>query len=360
MKKSTILIVEDQEKSRKLLCRDLQTEYEVLEAINGKEAITFLQNTNISINIVLVDIVMSELEEFDVLDYMQQHDMLLDIAVVALISKATSTYVQERAIALGASDVIEQPYNPAIIRKRLKNILELKMKEYALGEQMREKIESIIVDNRRLRNMNYRILAAIGTVVEFRNMEFSHHILRIQEFTRLLLECIAKCYPEYQLTKNQIDSISYASALHDIGKIAIPDSVLLKPGRLTTQEYQIMKMHTIYGSEILQHVASKEDQQYMKYALQIVRWHHERYDGTGYPDKLAGDLIPFAAQIVSVADVYDALVSEKVYKAAYPHEEAFRMILDGDCGVFNPKILLCFKIVREEFQKISEKNRIDW
>ena len=354
MKKGTILIVEDQETNRKLLCRLFQDDYDVLEAADGVEATEQLTAHGEEIAAVLLDIVMPRMDGFGVMEYMRKRENISQIPIV-MITGDTSNTTKDKAFTLGASDVIDKPYDPYVIRKRISNLVELWMHKSKLEKLVAEQTAQIQEQNRRFRDMNYRIIDTLGTVVEFRNLETSQHISRVREFTKILAKCVAECYPEYELTETTIENISYASTMHDIGKIAIPDRILLKPGRLTKEEIEVMKTHTLHGSEIIDQITAVEDTEYMRLCREIARSHHEKYDGNGYPDGLVGDDIPIAAQIVSVADVYDALVSERVYKDAYTKGEAYGMILNGDCGIFNPKIINCFKIVRNDFEITADK-----
>ncbi len=355
MKNGTILIVEDQETNRKLLCRLFRDEYDLLEAADGKEAIEQLEAHRNEISAVLLDLIMPNVDGFGVLEYMIRYDYM-GIMPVVMITGDTSTESKEKAFSLGVSDVVEKPYDPFAIRKRIQNLIELWMHKNKLEALVEQQTEKIREQNRKIQEMNYHIVDTLGTVVEFRNLESSKHIERVREFTRALVKCVAMCYPEYHLTDDDVDSIGYASAMHDIGKIAIPDDILLKPARLSDDERAVMQSHTLRGAEIIEHVLElDESTDYMRYSLEIARSHHERYDGQGYPDGLVGEQIPLSAQIVSVADVYDALVSERVYKAAYSKEEAYNMILNGECGVFNPKLINCLGIIREEFEHISDE-----
>jgi putative two-component system response regulator len=206
-----------------------------------------------------------------------------------------------------------------------------------------------------LQQKNKNIIDILGTVVECRDMESGEHIQRVKGYTEILANEMMKTYPEYNLTPKKIEIIVSASALHDIGKIAIPDRILNKPGKLTNDEYEYMKSHTLRGCEILKNIKGVWDQEYSRYSYEICRYHHERYDGRGYPDGLKEDQIPISAQLVSIADVYDALVNERVYKDAYPKDKAFQMITQGECGVFSPKLLEAFRNVRQEFEELVEK-----
>jgi putative two-component system response regulator len=354
MKKGVILVAEDEETNRKLLCRLFRDDYDVLEAADGEETIALIESQKDRISAVLLDLIMPNLDGFGVMEYMQKKDIMKKMPVV-LITMDTSNSSKEKAFALGVSDVVEKPYDSYVIRKRIQNLIDLWMHKNQLEKLVEQQTEKILEQNHKIKDMNYRIYETLGTVVEFRNLESNRHILRVRELTRILITCLGKCYPEYGLTGEEIDNISYASALHDIGKIAIPDNILLKPGRLTDEEYAVMKTHTLLGSEILERVTVVQNTDFMKYCEEIVRSHHEKYDGKGYPDGLVGDQIPISAQVVSLADVYEALVSDRVYKAAYSFEESYYMILSGDCGVYNPKLINSFKIVRRDFEKLIEQ-----
>ena len=209
----------------------------------------------------------------------------------------------------------------------------------------------------KLKESNVRIIEILGTVVEGRDLESGEHIKRVKGFTSILANQVKEHYPEYGLDDGKVHMIAEASVLHDVGKISIPDNILLKPGRLTPEEFDVMKTHAAKGSEILESITDVWDEEYGRLSYDICRHHHERYDGKGYPDGLVGDEIPISAQIVSIADVYDALVSVRVYKDARPKDEAYRMILDGECGTFSPKIIECFKNAKEEFEKLADENQ---
>lgn len=208
-----------------------------------------------------------------------------------------------------------------------------------------------------LRRMNERIIETMSNVVEFRNLESGDHVRRVKDFTRILAEYMAALCPEYHLGREDVDVIAAASAMHDVGKIAISDAILLKPGRLTEEEFALMKTHTIKGCEIIEMLEDIQESEYGRASYEICRYHHERYDGKGYPEGLSGEDIPIAAQIVSVADVYDALVSERCYKNAYTPAQAYDMIMRGECGQFSPKLLLCLEKAAGKFAKRAAQNR---
>ncbi len=207
-----------------------------------------------------------------------------------------------------------------------------------------------------LQRMNERIIETMSNVVEFRNLESGDHVRRVKDFTGILAGYVTRLYPEYGLDKEDVAVITAAAAMHDVGKIAIPDAILLKPGRLTEEEFAIMKTHTTKGCEILEMLGDIQEGEYGRVSYEICRYHHERYDGKGYPDGLKGEQIPIAAQIVSVADVYDALVSERCYKSAYTPAEAYDMIMRGECGRFSPRLLTCLEKARRELEERAAKN----
>lgn len=211
--------------------------------------------------------------------------------------------------------------------------------------------QMLIRQNGFLQKWNEHVIELLGALVEYRDLESREHIARVKNYTRILGEEVQRSLPEYELTSQQLDIIIATSPLHDVGKIAIPDEIIFKPGKLTDEEFDYMKSHSLSGFEILERLKDIWPDEYQRYAMEIAHFHHERYDGNGYPEGYEGDQIPISAQIVSIADVYDALVHERVYKAAIPRDRAFRMIMDGECGVFNPKLLHCLDACREELEK---------
>ena len=337
--KQKILIVDDSEINRAMLKEILGESYEYLEAENGLRAIEILRRRT-DIALVLLDLIMPEMDGFDVLRVMQCYAWQEEIPVI-VISAAEDTRSVERAYDMGVADYIRRPFERVMVLRRVKNALMLYAKQKRLTrlvtDQVYEKEHNGVL-----------MISILSHVVEFRNSESGQHVLHIRTLTGLLLHQLAQKTDRYQLDESDISLISTASALHDIGKMAIDDAILNKPGRLTSEEFEIMKTHTTIGADMLlelgcHHVGNA----LMEYAYQIARWHHERWDGRGYPDGLAGDDIPISAQIVSMADVYDALVSERVYKAAYSPDTAVQMILHGDCGQFNPLLLECLVEIQD-------------
>lgn len=324
-------------------------------------ALDIIDRESKNISAILLDLVMPEMDGFGVLTELKKRD-LLDQIPVLVISGETSSQMENKCFDYGVVDFIGKPYNASIVRKRVENLVahftdrnHLKEKVEEQTVVLRKAYQTLQVQAKQLQKRNLDIIEMVGTIVEFRSLESGEHIQRVKGYTQILAKAFAKLYPEYGLTKEQIDVIVAASALHDIGKIAIPDSILLKPGKLTDDEFDYMKSHTLRGCEILESMKKNWDEDYQKASYEICRSHHERYDGRGYPDGLKEDEIPVSAQLVSVADVYDALINERCYKAAFSKEEAFYMIINGECGVFSPKLMEAFRAVRRQFEEFSEK-----
>ena len=349
--KQKILIVDDSEINRAMLKEILGESYEYLEAENGLRAIEILRRRT-DIALVLLDLIMPEMDGFDVLRVMQCYAWQEEIPVI-VISAAEDTRSVERAYDMGVADYIRRPFERVMVLRRVKNALMLYAKQKRLTrlvtDQVYEKEHNGVL-----------MISILSHVVEFRNSESGQHVLHIRTLTDLLLHQLVQKTDRYQLDESDISLISTASALHDIGKIMIPEEILNKPGRLTEEEYAAIKTHTTEGARILKGLAIGQDEPLVKVAHAICRWHHERWDGGGYPDRLKGDEIPIAAQVVALADVYDALTSERCYKQSYSHEKAVDMILHGECGSFNPLLMECLKesseLLRTELQR-SEYDR---
>lgn len=350
-KRNILLIVDDAETNRVILGEMFREQFEIAEAENGNEAIQFLKEKNRDIIAVLLDVIMPEVDGFGVLEFMKSQD-LLDVIPVILITSDTTKESQVKGYDYGAFDIIQKPFVPNIVMHRLKNAVTLYRHQDILEERLKEQALKIEEQSKILKESNEAMIDALSAVVEFRNLESGEHIKRIKYFTWLLLNHVDEKYPEYNLDEEKKQSIVKASSMHDIGKIGISDAILLKPGKLTKEEFTVMKQHTTIGCDILKQFAYIQDKEFYQYCYDICRSHHERWDGRGYPDGLLEDEIPISAQVVSIADVYDALVSKRVYKSAFAHEEAVEMILEGQCGIFSPKLLECFKESEGEFKSL--------
>ncbi len=346
MNKQQILIVDDEAINREIL-KTMFDEYDRLEAENGREAIEKIVG-NRNLVLILLDISMPVMSGFDVLEYMKEHE-LLDRITVILITGETVIDSEDKAYTYGVADVIHKPFYPHIVKKRSQNIIELYQSKLNMERRLKEQEKEIRAQEKEIRENNEAMLEALSSIVESRSLETGEHTRRIKQLTGIILKYLTECFPKYGLTKAAADQIAEASVLHDIGKIGIPDAILLKPGRLTPEEFEIMKTHTTIGCEMLEKSYRRKDSDFYRYSYEICRHHHERWDGGGYPDHLAGDDIPISAQIVSVADVYDALVSPRVYKKAFEKDKAFDMIINGECGKFSPDVLECFRLAKEDF-----------
>ena len=340
--KQKILIVDDSEMNRAILTGILDDGYDFLEAENGLQALDVLR-AHRDISLVLLDIVMPELDGFGVLSVMSEQHWI-DQTPVIMISAESDSMLVERTYQLGATDYISRPFDKSVVRRRVINTLMLYGKQKHLMRMITEQVY-------RREKSNRLMTGILSHIVEFRNAESGPHVQHIQTVSELLLRQLARKTDRYTLTEDDIALISTASALHDIGKISIPDSILNKPGKLTAEEFEVVKTHAAVGASILQNLPMTQDEPLIQVAYQICRWHHERYDGHGYPDGLVGDQIPITAQVVSLADVYDALTGERCYKKAYPHETAVRMIQNGECGVFNPLLIECLLDIQDQLQR---------
>ena len=345
--KQTILIVDDSMLNRALLADMIGDSFRILEAEDGKQAVAVMQKEGSGISLVLLDYVMPQMDGFGVLEVMNHNGWIKDIPVIMVSAESDAAYI-ERAYELGVTDFINRPYDVNIVRRRVMNTLMLYQKQRNLMGMVADQV----YEREKSNNLMVYILSHI---VEFRNGESGMHVLNVQAMTEMILTHLVRLTDQYNLTAEDISLISMASSLHDIGKIAIPEEILNKPGRFTDEEFAIMKTHSAVGAQMLDDLELYKDEKLVKVAWEICRWHHERYDGRGYPDGLAGDDIPISAQGVALADVYDALTSRRVYKPPFSHEEALRMIRDGECGTFNPLILQCLTEVAGELE--SRLNR---
>ncbi len=338
-----ILIVDDSEINRSLLSDMLSDEYDIVEAENGMEAAGILRGQEHAFAVMLLDIVMPVMDGFEVLAMMNKNGWIKSVPVI-VISAETVPSIMDRAYDLGALDYISRPFDERIVRRRVMSTIMLSAKQKELTQMLADQVYEKEKDNRLM-------IEILSNIVEFRNGESGLHVLHIYTLTDLLLRRLLEKTDRYDISKKNIPLICNASALHDIGKIAVPEHILNKPGRLTKEEFEVMKTHSAEGAKLLQMIPMRQQEPLIRYGYQICRWHHERYDGRGYPDGLAGEDIPIAAQVVSLADVYDALTSKRVYKEAYSHERAIQMILNGECGAFNPLLLECLMDVSDVLKK---------
>ena len=341
-KKSQILLVDDSAMSRMILKEILGGDYSILEAENGQECLEKMQAEAGNIALVLLDINMPVMDGFEVLKAMNVNHTIEDIPVI-MISSDDSDAAIRRSYELGASDYVTRPFDARIVYRRVTNTIKLYAKQRRLVQMVSDQI-------RARENNTDMLVGVLSHIVEFRNGESGAHVRHIRIITELLLHRLLEISSQYPITAEQQDNIPLASALHDIGKIGIDEKILNKPGRLTPEEFEVVKTHSMLGAEMLHQLEDFNEQPLLQTAYEITRWHHERWDGRGYPDGLKGDASPISAQLVALADVYDALTSERCYKKAFSHEKAVQMILNGECGAFNPLLLQCLTDIQTDLK----------
>ena len=341
--KSQILLVDDSAMNRMMLAEILGDSYHILEAENGRECLETLQAEAGNIALVLLDINMPVMDGFEVLKAMNANHTIEDTPVI-MISSDDSDDAIRRSYELGASDYVNRPFDARIVYRRVTNTIKLYAKQRRLVQMVSDQIHA-------RENNTDMLVGVLSHIVEFRNGESGAHVRHIRTITEMLLHRLLENSNKYSISAEQQDEIPLASALHDIGKIGIDEKILNKPGKLTPEEFEVMKTHSMLGAEMLHDLDNFGEQPLLQTAYEIARWHHERWDGHGYPDGLKGDEIPISAQLVSLADVYDALTSERCYKKAFSHEKAVQMILNGECGAFNPLLLQCLTDVQADLKE---------
>lgn len=341
--KSQILLVDDSKMNRMILAEILGDGYHILEAENGQECLGKLRAEAGNIALVLLDINMPVMDGFEVLKAMNANHTIEDIPVI-MISSEDSDAAIRRSYELGASDYVNRPFDARIVYRRVTNTIKLYAKQRRLVQMVSDQI-------RARENNTDMLVGVLSHIVEFRNGESGLHVRHIRMITELLLHRLLEISNRYSITAEQQDMIPLASALHDIGKIGIDEKILNKPGKLTPEEFEVIKTHSMLGAKMLHDLDNFAKQPLLQTAYEIARWHHERWDGRGYPDGLKGDEIPISAQLVSLADVYDALTSERCYKKAFSHEKAMQMILNGECGAFNPLLLQCLTNIQSDLKE---------
>lgn len=358
MNRDTILIFEDNAIDREILVELFRSEYKILEAENGRQGIALLKDHIASIAVVLLDNLMPVMDGFTVLEHLKDKSILNRIPFI-MITGDNSHEVERKGYEYGIVSYITKPYQPDVVKQVVRNAigwfqykmqLEMMVKKQNINIQKQNSV--LKQQAKKINHINEILIDSLSNIVEFRNMESKQHIKRIREYALCLGNSVMKLFPEYGLTPEKLAQIGWASSLHDIGKIAISDSIILKPGKLTPDEFELIKSHTTKGAEIIQHRICLNDRAIYDYACDIARHHHEKYDGKGYPDGLKGDEISIAAQIVSLVDVYDALTSRRVYKEAYDSEKAYQMIINGQSGSFSPKLLKAFAEIRTDIERL--------
>ena len=348
-----LLIVDDSDINRGILGEIFEDSYDIMEAGDGEEAISLIGRYRNELSAILLDLMMPKKNGLEVLSWMNDEELIERIPVIMITGEATADS-DVKAYEFGAADIIYKPFVAKVVIRRTANLVEQYETRREMESELAKRNMELAESHRQLEKTNESLLDALGSVVEFRSLESGEHVKRVKSYTRVILRHMRTAFPEYGLTLSQIDKISSAAALHDLGKIAIPDAILNAPRRLTPEEFAEMKKHTVYGCEILERFKFDESEFY-RYCYEICRWHHERADGRGYPDGLTEAEIPVYCQVVGVADCFDALVSKRVYKASMTCEEAFQMIMRGECGTFSENVLKCFEMSKQKLFRIVEE-----
>lgn len=353
--RKVILIADEDGLDRELLNQILAGTYEVVLADDGKQALADVQKWKQELAAVLVDWNTPLVGGYQILQVLYSQRMMEKIPVIVTTGDA-DIEIDQKAYGMDAIAVIRKPYAATVVRKQMMSYINAANEREHLRELVEQKDKLLAESQKKLDGFYDNLLDAISTVVEYRTQESDRHIKRISGFTRLMAVAYRNHYPACGLDESAINRIVRGSAIHDIGKLAVPDSILAKPAKLTEDERQVMMSHTTKGEEIMQMLREVQDEEQFRVSCEICRWHHERYDGSGYPDGLEGEEIPLSAQIVSIVDVYDALVSERIYKKPYDKETAFQMIMKGECGAFAPELLRCFEASKKLLELYSDSN----
>lgn len=351
-----MLIVDDDEGSRELLTEIFKKDYDIIQASNGREAIMELGVHMNDIAVILLDLLMPVMNGYQVLQILNSRKVLEHIPVV-MITSQNDEQTEFSCYSMGASAVISKPFVTQTVIQRINNLVETYRSADALAHKVESQRAKLHEQERKMELFNEKLIDVVSNIVEFRDLESGEHVKRVKGLTRIMAEAYMELFPDSGLTQEKINVIVRASALHDIGKIAIPDGILLKPGKLSSEEFEIMKSHTTKGCKILKLLDIVQDNEQLQASYDICLYHHERYDGKGYPEGLKGDDIPLSAQLVSVVDVYDALVSERVYKKALDKDTAYHMIMDGKCGNFAPKLLKCMEYARTRIEGFADSHK---
>lgn len=353
MSEKCILIIDSDEVSQEVLRHMFETEYTMLTARDAKEGIALIAQHMQDLAAIIMNLVLPGMNGYQLLQLLHTRKISEKIPVI-LVTSQKNTQIELACYSLGVATIISKPFVAQTIRLQVTRAIEVTQKAESLANAVQSARTELSDQQKRMELYYDRLLEAISNMIEFRSQESGDHVKHIKGITRILANTYTKLYPEKGLTQERINLIVRSSALHDIGKIVIPENILLKPGRLTEEERTVIKSHTTKGCEILNFLKDVEDAEEHQVSYDICRFHHERYDGSGYPDGLQGDEIPLCAQFVSIADVYDALVSERTYKKAYDRDVAFEMIMNGECGAFAPEMLACLKTSRFEIEDLFD------
>lgn len=351
-----ILIADETDMDRDVLALALGSECEVIEADSGRGTLVAIKENQKELAAILISMQLKDVDTMVLLRQFKDSGIAAQLPIFVL-SKGDNAETERKCYGYDVFDFIRKPIDNYVIQKKVQQSIESSQSKLELQDKLKlqkqnnDRLNKLLSEKTQVKQVGgEKLIDAIGMVIEHRNLESTAHVARIKKFTRILAEYVSQKYPEYGLTKERIEVISNASALHDIGKIMIKDSVLLKPGRLTGDEFDYMKSHTLKGCDIIESIKDSLGEEYTTVSKEICRYHHERYDGKGYPEALVGDAIPISAQLVAVAEVYDALISDVIYREAVDKDEAHHMIVNGECGVFSPKLMECFRLAKKELE----------
>lgn len=347
--KDTILIVEDVKMNRAILGQMFQDRYVIAEAENGKMAIEYLEQNGSVVVMVLLDVKMPVMGGYEVMEYMQQKGWLRKLPVI-LITSDDGGDAMERGYGLGASDVIFKPFQQHIVVQRVQNVIDLYRHKNHLEHMVDLQTAELNLQYTRLREHHEHLIEVLHDIINYRNAETVEHVRYVQAYTRILAEHYAKVFPRAKMTKNKIEMITRAASMHDVGKIAMPDSILSRPGRLSDSEMEILKEHTIKGKQIVKVMTEFESAEYSRICCNVCLYHHEKYDGSGYPGKVKKDRIPVEAQLVGLADMYDTLVNSSVNREICSKEKAYYMLMNGECGELSPRMKECLEDAKADME----------
>ena len=347
-----VLIADDVEMNREILSMIIEDKYNIVTASNGLEALDIIEKNPDDVIALLLDLMMPELDGYGVLERLKELSYINRFPVL-VITAESDVETEKRCFKYGIFDFIRKPFHNHIVETRVENAIQLYELKNSLEDKVDEQTKQIKEQNENLLHINENIIELLGSLVEFRNNESGTHVKRVKTYTYIIASYLSSHFPKYGLSQDDVNGISVTSPLHDLGKIKISDAVLLKPGKFTDEEREEMKKHTIYGSSVLETFEGIWDKNYYEFAVNTSKYHHERYDGKGYPEGLSGDDIPICAQIVALADCYDALVNKRSYKEPFTPEKATEMIMNGECGAFNPDIISCLDGCKDIMREIA-------
>lgn len=354
-REDTILIVEDVEMNRAILGQMFQDKYKVVEAANGKEALEYLETNRSSVIMVLLDIKMPVMNGFEVMEYMRDHGWLDKLPVI-LITGDDEGDAMERGYGLGVNDIIFKPFVHHIVVQRVQNVIDLYRHKNHLEDMVDMQTKKLNQQYARLREHHEHLIEVLYDIINYRNAETIQHVDFVQGYTKILAEHYAKIFPKAKMTAKKIEMITKAASMHDVGKIAMPDAILNRPGRLSDAEMEILKEHTIKGEQIMGVLTEFQSSEYSRICCNVCLYHHEKYDGTGYPNKMKKDKIPVEAQIVALADMYDTLVNSSVNRQTFSKEKAYYMLMNGECGELSPRMKECLEDAKEDMEAFALKN----